>query len=86
MVKAFGAMTAQELILGSLGVELAAGQLELVALEAAIVGAVMLVKHIKKKRLERAEQPSQDDAEEPIAADINEEDEIEIDQPDQPPD
>lgn len=41
-----------------MGVELMTGQLELVALEAAIVGAVMLVKHIKKKRSERAEQPS----------------------------
>lgn len=50
--------------------------MELVALEAAIVGAVMLVKHIKKKRLERAEQPSQDDPEEPQPVDINEEDEI----------
>jgi hypothetical protein len=46
----------------------------LIAAEAAIVGAVMLYKHFKKKRQERAQQPSQDDAEEPEPADINEED------------
>lgn len=75
MVKAFGALTTTEaLIGGSLGVEALTGQIELIAAEAAIIGAVMLYKHFKKKRQERAQQPSQDDAEEPEPADINEED------------
>ena len=51
MVKAFGAsMAVDALIGGSLGAELATGQLELVVAEAAIIGAVLLIKHFKKKR------------------------------------
>ena len=43
-------------------------------MEAAIVGSVLLIRHFKKKRQEHAQQPSQDDTEEPEPVDINEED------------
>lgn len=49
MVKAFGT-TATRIIGASLGAELMTGQIELVAAEAAIIGAVLLVRHIKKKK------------------------------------
>lgn len=56
MVKAFGALTTTEaLIGGSLGVEALTGQIELIAAETAIIGAVMLYRHFKKKRQERAQ-------------------------------
>jgi hypothetical protein len=56
MVKAFGATitTTEALIGGSFAAEALTGQIELIAAEAAIVGAVMLYKHFKKKRQEKA--------------------------------
>jgi hypothetical protein len=55
MIKSFGAITTTEaLIGGSFAAEALTGQIELIAAEAAIVGAVMLYKHFKKKRQEKA--------------------------------
>ena len=51
MVKAFGAaLTTEELIGASFIAEGLTGQIELIAAEAVILGAVLLVKHFKKKK------------------------------------